>query len=70
MAFLLPLQLTVWGFFLRIFRIWLEGLVLPCTVWKLSIDGVASNAHASGNASKLTARITPMSKIPLRHLNA
>jgi hypothetical protein len=50
--------------------IWLGGLVPPCMAWKLNIVGTASNAHASGNVSKLVASITPVRKSPLHHLQA
>ena len=59
-AFSLLLQLTVWLLFLSTISIWLDGLMPPCTAWKLSVVGVACSAHASGNADKLTTRITPM----------
>jgi len=69
-ALSVPLQLTEWLLLLSTFTVWLVGLVLPCTAWKLNVVGVACSAHASGSRHRLTPRSTAVDKNASRRLQA
>lgn len=57
-ALSVPLHVTVCLLFLSTFTVWLDGLVPPCTAWKLNVVGVACSASASGNVDKVTVSTT------------